>query len=107
MKRLFLTALLGLGAGWCARAQRLPDTVAPESYDLTFTPDLTKARFAGSETIYVKLSKPAASVRLNAAELHFHEASIPAGGAPQAAEFTLNAEKETANASGWGRTCSL
>jgi aminopeptidase N len=94
MKRVLVTALLSLGACWCARAQRLPDTVVPESYDLTFTPDLTKATFTGSETIRVKLRKATSTVTLNAAELEFQEASISAGGTTQPAKYTSDAEKE-------------
>jgi aminopeptidase N len=96
MKRVLVTALLSLGACWCAHAQRLPDTVVPESYDLAFTPDLTKATFTGSETIQVKLRKPTSTVTLNAAELEFQEASISAGGTTQPAKFTFDPEKEQA-----------
>lgn len=96
MKRLLVMALASLGAVWCAHAQRLPDTVVPESYDLTFTPNLTKATFAGNETIGVKLLKPTSTVTLNAAELEFQEASIAAGGVTQSAKFTFDPEKEQA-----------
>ena len=40
-------------------AQRLPGGVRPEHYSLTITPDLAKARFAGTETIEVVLEQPA------------------------------------------------
>jgi aminopeptidase N len=96
MKRLLLMALLSLGLCWCARGQRLPDTVVPEVYDLTFTPDVTKAAFAGTETIHVKLRKPTSAVTLNAAELEFQEASITAGGTTQPAKYTFDPEKEQA-----------
>jgi aminopeptidase N len=96
MKRLLVLALMSLGACLCAQGQRLPDTVVPDSYDLAFTPDLTKATFAGSETIHVRLLKPASSVTLNAAELEFQEASITSGGATQPAKFAFAPEKEQA-----------
>ncbi|HEX9199973.1 MAG TPA: M1 family aminopeptidase [Acidobacteriaceae bacterium] len=54
-----------------ARAQRLPGGVRPEHYSLTITPDLVKARFAGSETIEVVLDRPASAITLNAAEIEF------------------------------------
>ena len=94
MKRLLVLALLSLGICLSVRAQRLPDTVTPESYDLSFTPDLTMAAFAGSETIRVQLLKPTSTVTLNAAELEFQEASITAGGTTQSATYAFDAEKE-------------
>ena len=94
MKRVLLLALLSLGSCLCARAQRLPDTVVPERYDLTFTPDLAKATFTGSEKIHVKLLQPANSITLNAAELEFQKVSITAAGATQTAKATFDADQE-------------
>jgi hypothetical protein len=96
MKRIFVLALLSLGACLCVRAQRLPDTVIPESYDLSFTPDLAKATFTGDEIIHVNIVKPTASVSLNAAELEFQDANITAGGVAQKATVSLDAAKEQA-----------
>lgn len=96
MKRIFLFALLSLGTGLCAWAQRLPETVLPESYDLTFAPDLAKATFTGDETIHVKVLKPTSSVALNAAQLEFQEASITAAGVVQKATVALDPAKEQA-----------
>jgi aminopeptidase N len=96
MKRIFVLALLGLGACLCVRAQRLPDTVVPESYDLTFAPDLAKATFTGDETIRVKLLKPSTSITLNAAELEFQEATIASGGITQSAKVSFDEAKEQA-----------
>ncbi len=67
---LLALGLVGLGCAM-ARAQRLPGGVRPEHYSLTITPDLAKARFAGSETIEVVLEKPAKAITLNAAEIEF------------------------------------
>jgi aminopeptidase N/puromycin-sensitive aminopeptidase len=96
MKRIFVLALLGLGACLGLRAQRLPDTVIPESYDLSFTPDLAKATFTGDEIIHVNVVKPTTSVTLNAAELQFQDANITAGGVAQKATVSLDAAKEQA-----------
>jgi hypothetical protein len=96
MKRIFVLALLSLGTCLCIRAQRLPDTVVPESYDLTFAPDLTKATFTGDETVHVKILQPAASITLNAAELEFQEATIVSGGATQTAKVSFDQPKEQA-----------
>jgi hypothetical protein len=63
-------------------AQRLPGGVTPEHYALTVTPDLAKARFAGSETIEVVLDKPASAITLNAAEIEFGAVRAEVGMAP-------------------------
>jgi aminopeptidase N len=96
MKRIFVLALMSLGACLCVRAQRLPDTIVPGSYDLTFAPDLAKATFTGEETIHGKVLKATSAVVLNAAELEFQEASVTAGGATQKATVSLDAGKEQA-----------
>lgn len=96
MKRIFVLALLSLGTCLCAKAQRLSDTVVPESYDLTFTPDLARATFAGEETIRVQVRKATSAITLNAVELEFQEASITAGGTTQKATATFDAGKEQA-----------
>jgi aminopeptidase N len=96
MKRIFVVALLSLWACLCVRAQRLPDSVVPESYDLTFLPDMRKATFTGDETIRVKILKPTASVALNAAELEFQQATITSAGATQIAKVSFDAAKEQA-----------
>lgn len=96
MKRICAVALMSLGLSLCAEAQRLPQTVVPESYDLTFTPDLMKATFAGEEVIHVKVTQPTTSITLNSAELQFQEASITAGGATQKATASFDAGKEQA-----------
>ena len=96
MKRICAVALMSLGLSLCAQAQRLPQTVVPESYDLTFTPDLTKATFTGEEVIHVKVMQATTSITLNAAELQFQEASVTAGGTTQKATASFDAEKEQA-----------
>ncbi len=82
-------ALLALGlifvGGGGAGAQRLPGGVRPEHYSLTITPDLAKARFAGSETIEVVLAAPTHVVTLNAAEIEFGAVRAWAGVAPNGA----------------------
>jgi aminopeptidase N/puromycin-sensitive aminopeptidase len=96
MKRILLTVAVGLGTCMCVTAQRLPEAVVPESYDLTFEPSLEKATFSGEEVIHVKVEKATTTVTLNAAELEFGEASISAGGGSQKATVTLDAPKEQA-----------
>jgi aminopeptidase N/puromycin-sensitive aminopeptidase len=96
MKRIFGAALLSLGACLCAFGQRLPETVVPESYDLTFAPDLAKATFTGDETIHVRLLKPTSIITLNAADLGFQESRVIAAGLSQKATVRLDTVKEQA-----------
>ncbi len=79
MKRLMIVALCVLTFGIAASAQRLPTNVIPESYDLTFTPNLEKATFSGEETIHVRLLKPATTITLNSAEIEYQEVKITTG----------------------------
>ena len=97
MRRIFVLALMSLGTCLCALGQRLPETVVPESYDLTFEPDLAKATFSGDETIHIRVLKPTGTVILNAAELEFQEASITSGGAAQNNKKTNTPTAEKSN----------
>jgi puromycin-sensitive aminopeptidase len=83
-------------APWPAAAQRLPDTVVPERYTLWFAPDLDKETFRGRESIAVRLTTPARTITLHAAEITFDEATITTGGRSQTAKVSLDATGETA-----------
>jgi aminopeptidase N/puromycin-sensitive aminopeptidase len=96
MKRLGMVTLLSLGLGLSASAQRLPENVVTESYDLKFEPNLAKATFTGEETIKLQLLRPASSITLNSAEIEFKETTITAGGAAQTAKITSDEKKEFA-----------
>jgi aminopeptidase N/puromycin-sensitive aminopeptidase len=75
-------------------AQRLPDNVIPESYELTVAPDLERATFTGEETIHVRLTKPTATIVLNSAEIEFREVTVAALGATRTARVSADDEKE-------------
>jgi aminopeptidase N/puromycin-sensitive aminopeptidase len=92
LRKCVLILLLILPA--VTEAQRLPQDVVPDHYDLTFTPDLAKATFAGEETIQVKLLKPSAAITLNAAELQIAEATVLQGDNTQPAQVTFRPESE-------------
>jgi aminopeptidase N len=96
MKRIFVLALLSLGACLCAHAQRLPDTVVPSTYDLTFTPDLAKATFSGEETIHVNVVKPTSAIVLNSAELEIQDANVSVAGVTEKATVSFDVPKEQA-----------
>ena len=59
-----------------APSYRLPRTIIPERYELTLTPDLDDASFAGEARIQVRISDPVTEVVLNAIELEIHEVEL-------------------------------
>ena len=77
-----------------AVAQRLPEIARPDNYKLTFTPDLENAKFAGDETISVRVLKSTSEITLNAADIDFHDVTITSGGTTQKATVTPEKEKE-------------
>jgi aminopeptidase N/puromycin-sensitive aminopeptidase len=79
-----------------ASAERLPQTVRPEHYTLTLTPDLKAATFTGIETIDVNLAEPANRITLNAVELDLKSVTVTAGGKEQTAVISLDKDKEQA-----------
>jgi aminopeptidase N/puromycin-sensitive aminopeptidase len=79
-----------------ASAQRLPTTVRPQHYTLTFAPDLQAATFTGVETINVTLAEPTTQITLNALEIAFQSVSITANGQQQTASVTLDPKKDQA-----------
>ena len=79
-----------------ALAQRLPANVSPVHYDLSVTPDLQKATFAGTERIKVTMKAAARSITLNAAEIAFESVTITAAGQSQRASVTLAPARDQA-----------
>jgi aminopeptidase N/puromycin-sensitive aminopeptidase len=77
-----------------AGAQRLPEGVVPQHYDLSFAPDLEKFIFTGQETIDVEVLKPGSAITLNSVEIEIQEASITQGETTQTAEATFQQDKE-------------
>lgn len=96
MKRLILVAVCAITFGFATSAQRLPTNVIPDSYDLTFTPNLENATFTGEETIHVRLLKPSQTITLNAAEIEFQEVKITAGSFHMVVPATLDEKSDQA-----------
>ena len=71
---------------------------APARYDLTLTPDLEAATFAGDEVVAVEVVTPTADVVLNAVEIEIDEATAQTGdgGDPLVAAVNFDAEAERA-----------
>ena len=96
MKRLVAAAVWSMLAGSGILAQRLPENVVPDSYDLKFEPDLASATFAGDELIHVHLQKATTSIVLNSAEIEFKEVWIGSADFKQAASVNRDEKNETA-----------
>ena len=79
-----------------AHAQRLPQTIHPEHYQLTLTPNLEDATFAGNEKIDVLLDQPMDSITLNAAEIKFQSVTTMLNGTQMKASVTEDPQKEQA-----------
>jgi aminopeptidase N len=96
MRRMILAVILLFLPVLAAYGQWLPEGAIPESYDLSFAPDLTKATFSGEETIHVTLQRSSQTITLNAAELAIQDATITAGGQAQQATVKLDEGKDQA-----------
>ncbi len=94
-----ILALLVLPAAQLSHAQRLPETVLPEHYALTLTPDLKAATFSGVETIDISVKAPTKTVTLNAAEIAFQSVTVSAAGKQQEATVALDPTKQQATLS--------
>ncbi len=79
-----------------SQAQRLPQTVSPEHYQLTLTPNLKTATFTGSEKIDVVLKQPQDAITLNAAEITFKSVTADLNGQMLKATVTQDEEKQQA-----------
>jgi len=79
-----------------AQAQRLPQTVHPEHYQLLLTPDLKAATFTGSEEIDVQLDEPTQAITLNAAQIDFESVTTRLAGKTLTATVNEDPEKQQA-----------
>jgi aminopeptidase N len=77
-------------------ADRLPATVVPNHYDLSFAVDLAGARFDGVETIRVDINQPTRQLVLHAIEIAFHDVTITSGSTTHKAAVSLNEGLQTA-----------
>lgn len=96
MRVRFLVFLVALVVASSLSAQRLPRTVLPSHYDLTFTPDFGNDSFDGDETIHVTVAVPLQEIVLHAVEIDFREVRVSSGGTTQTATVTLEPEREWA-----------
>jgi len=97
MMKLLFVLLVVLPAALTLQAQRLPEGVVPEHYQLSFTPNLKDATFSGDETIDVRILKPTTLITLNSAEIKFTSATVESHGATLTAKVTTDDDREQAN----------
>jgi aminopeptidase N len=95
MKRTLVAIALTIAAIPVA-AQRLPRTVFPSHYDLTFAPDFKTDRFDGDESITVTIQQPLTEVVIHAKEIEFKKVTIESGGITQDATVTIDEKREEA-----------
>ena len=93
---LRLTLLLAALFPGVALADRLPTTVAPDHYDLSFTIDLARERFTGQETIRVRVAQATSRIVLNALDLELQDVTIGRGSSGQKATVSIDRNNETA-----------
>lgn len=79
-----------------ANAQRLPQTVHPEHYQLVLMPNLSNATFKGSEKIDLRLEEPTDAITLNAMEVQFQSVKATVNGKTLAATVSDDAQKQQA-----------
>src|SRR5262249_12716715 len=82
-----------------AAAQRLPESVVPENYTISLTPDFTKDNFSGQEAIQVRVLKPTTTITLNSLDIDFRDTTVSSGGLTQQAKVTLDKERQMASLS--------
>ena len=79
-----------------ASAGRLPANAYPESYQLTFYPDLKAATFRGEEAIQVLLKTPSATITLNSVDLEYQAVMAHLGKKTLTATVATDPPNETA-----------
>jgi aminopeptidase N len=101
MKRLLVVAV-AVFSPLFAVAERLPRTVLPVHYDLSFTPHLAEETFDGRESIAISVQQPTGEIVLNTLEIDFRSVTVEsagAGAAPpqqQKADVRLDPQRELA-----------
>src|SRR5579872_6616690 len=98
MKHVYFFAGLLLMSSVCA-GQRLPQTAVPESYKLSFAPDLAKNNFDGEEMIQIRVLKATSEIVLHAVDIDFQDVSVSSAGATQKAKMSLNQASQFAKLS--------
>jgi len=95
MRRLLFSALL-LAAVPLAAA-RLPQSVIPDHYAITITPDLPTEKFSGNETIDVTVKEPVDTITLHSADIIIHDVVLASGSKMMNPTITYDVPNEMAS----------
>jgi aminopeptidase N/puromycin-sensitive aminopeptidase len=95
MRRLVFAALL-LAAVPLAAA-RLPQSVIPDHYAITITPDLPAEKFSGQETIDVTIKEPVDTITLHSADIVMHDVVFASGSKMMNPTITYDVPNEMAS----------
>ena len=79
-----------------AVAQRLPNTVLPEHYQLSLDIDIQGRKFSGEETVRIRVTQPVSEIVVNSLDLEITFAEVKAGTNTQPATVTYDKTAETA-----------
>jgi aminopeptidase N/puromycin-sensitive aminopeptidase len=95
MRRLLFSALLL--AALPLAAARLPQSVIPDHYAITITPDLPGEKFSGNETIDVTLKEPVDTITLHSADIVMHDVVLASGSKMMNPTITYDVPNEMAS----------
>src|SRR5258706_2910826 len=95
MRRLLFSALLL--AALPLAAARLPQSVIPDHYAITITPDLPGEKFSGNETIDVTLKEPVDTITLHSADIVIHDVVLASGSKMMNPTITYDVPNEMAS----------
>jgi puromycin-sensitive aminopeptidase len=94
--KLFALGVATLCAAAPARAGvRLPTTVTPSRYAITFEPDLPASTFVGSESIDVRVQAPASEIVMHALDLEIAEAAVVVAGESWPLQVKIDPKQQT------------
>src|SRR2546427_3251489 len=93
MKRTVLAvSLLFVSVG--VSAARLPQSVIPNHYSITITPDLATETYRGDESIDVDVKEPIRSITMHSIDLDFRDVQVSAAGRNLRATVTSDSPNE-------------
>ena len=95
MRRLLFSALLF--AALPLAAARLPQSVIPDHYAITITPDLPGEKFSGNETIDVTLKEPVDTITLHSADIVIRDVVLASGSKMMNPTITYDVPNEMAS----------
>jgi aminopeptidase N/puromycin-sensitive aminopeptidase len=96
MRRQLITAALFFAALPLAAA-RLPQSVIPDHYAISITPNLAAETFSGQETIDVDIKEPIDTIMLHSVDLDLHDVIVASGSKLLNPTITFDAANEMAS----------